>query len=116
MNQKFLEQNKAKLEAEKKKLLELMSEVGHKTSEGNFAADFPNKGDSDDDNAQEVNEYAVNIGEEKIFEVRLKKVSKALERIAKGTYGKCSVGGEDIDVKRLEVMPEAETCATHAQN
>ena len=116
MDQALVQINKPKLEAEKKKLLELMGKVGHKTSDGHFRADFPNKGDSEDDNAQEVTEYAVNIGEEKVLAVRLKKVTAALERIDSGTYGKCLVGNEEIDVKRLEAMPEADTCTKHLQN
>ena len=116
MNQSLAQSNKLKLEEEKKKLLQLMGKIGHQTSDGNFEADFPNKGDSDDSNAQEVTEYEVSVGEEKIFEIRLKKVLQALARIDKGSYGKCSVGGEDIDVKRLTAMPEADTCAIHANN
>jgi len=114
MDQDLIQRNKTKLEAEKEKLLKLLDKLGHKTSDGSFKTDFPNKGDSEDDNAQEVTEYSVNIGEEKVLSERLQKVNAALDRIGRGTYGTCSVGGEDIEVKRLTVAPEVDTCVAHS--
>lgn len=45
----------------------------------------------------------------------LASVEAALERLGKGTYGKCSVGGEDISTERLEAMPTATVCLNHAK-
>jgi len=42
-------------------------------------------------------------------------VKAALEKIAKGTYGTCEVGGEAIDEKRLAANPSARTCIAHAR-
>jgi len=114
MDHDLIQQNKTKLEAEKERLLKLLDKLGHKTLDGRYKADFPNKGDSEDDNAQEVTEYSVNIGEEKVLSERLQKVNAALDRIERGAYGTCSVGGEDIEVKRLTVAPEADTCIKHS--
>lgn len=45
----------------------------------------------------------------------LSDVDKALLAIEKGTYGKCEVCGEDIELDRLEVIPEATLCIKHAR-
>src|SRR3989338_5439521 len=36
-----------------------------------------------------------------------------LEKIENGTYGKCEVSGEDIELDRLEANPAAKTCKAH---
>jgi DnaK suppressor protein len=41
---------------------------------------------------------------------RANKLSAALDRIGKGTYGVCAECGEPIEAGRLRVLPEAETC------
>ncbi|KKR78240.1 MAG: DnaK suppressor protein [Candidatus Curtissbacteria bacterium GW2011_GWA1_40_9] len=49
-----------------------------------------------------------------IMEDRLKRdlreIEAALKKIKKGTYGKCERCGKSIDVKRLEVKPQALYC------
>ncbi len=47
------------------------------------------------------------------LEARFNDVNAALERMEKGSYGKCLVGGEDIEEKRLEADPAARTCIKH---
>ena len=117
MNQEFILENKKKLETEKQRLEGLLSNFAHKgkdTNRENFKTDFPNMGDSQDDNALEVELYAVNLGEEKALESRLQKVNAALSRLQAGAYGKCVIGGEEIEEARLRVAPEAETCVAHS--
>lgn len=41
---------------------------------------------------------------------RLAAVQRALDRIAKGTYGRCVRCGEAIPEGRLEIMPESAHC------
>lgn len=59
---------------------------------------------------------AVLFGHEKtvIMEERLKldlvEIESALSKIKKGTYGKCENCGKPIDLKRLEVKPQAVYC------
>ncbi len=43
----------------------------------------------------------------------LAEVEAALKRLEDGTYGKCSVGGEEISPERLEAMPTARVCLDH---
>lgn len=40
----------------------------------------------------------------------LAQIERALQRIADGTYGKCSNCAGEIPLARLEAMPEAELC------
>ena len=47
------------------------------------------------------------------LEVQLREVKGALEKIENGTYGKCEVCGEDIEVDRLTANPSAKTCTVH---
>lgn len=42
-------------------------------------------------------------------------IKNALEKMKKGTYGKCEVGGEDIPEARLEANPSAKTCIKHSK-
>jgi DnaK suppressor protein len=44
----------------------------------------------------------------KEFEL-LRKIERALEKVADGSYGKCDISGEDIPKARLEAMPYATT-------
>ncbi|PNK59746.1 TraR/DksA family transcriptional regulator [Psychrobacter sp. FDAARGOS_221] len=41
-------------------------------------------------------------------------VNNALSRIENGTYGECTVCGEDIEEKRLLAIPYATLCMEHA--
>ena len=44
----------------------------------------------------------------------LEEVEHALLKLDDGTYGKCEECGEDIAAARLEAMPAARYCITHA--
>ncbi|RKP49987.1 conjugal transfer protein TraR [Cohnella endophytica] len=44
------------------------------------------------------------------FGERLDEIEGALDRMAKGTYGRCVVCGEQIPYERLEAIPSAPTC------
>ena len=49
------------------------------------------------------------------LEVRHTNVTNALERLEDGTYGVCSVCGEDIEHERLEANVAADTCIAHRE-
>jgi len=117
MDAKLIEENRKKLEAEKARLEKLLQHQGHKkgVSSEDYETDFPNIGDTPDENAQEVAQYETNLGKEKVLEERLHKVNAALERIKNGTYGKCAVGGEEIEEARLRVAPDVDTCVKHGE-
>ncbi len=111
MDQTTLQELKQMLEQRKQELIKQLETVGHKAEgEDNYDANFPQYGDSAEDNAIEVADYATNLSLERELEPELKDIDKALERIKEGTYGKCEKCGQDIDLARLKVMPSATEC------
>ncbi|KKR32281.1 MAG: binding protein, DksA/TraR family protein [Parcubacteria group bacterium GW2011_GWF2_39_8b] len=77
------------------------------------------KGTLDTDRADEtevadsIEQYDNNKAILEQLEIRLNEVKRALEKIENGTYGKCEVSGEDIELDRLEANPAAKTCKAH---
>ena len=63
--------------------------------------------------ADKMEEYQTNRGINDELEVRYRDVKDALEKIQKGTYGKCETCGEIIEEDRLEANPAARTCKAH---
>ena len=56
-------------------------------------------------------EKEVSIDEQ--LEGQLREIDAALERIEEGTYGRCEVGGEEIDEERLGMLPATRYCRQH---
>jgi RNA polymerase-binding transcription factor DksA len=44
---------------------------------------------------------------------RLQEVDKAIQKINEKKYGRCEIGGEEIENERLEANPAATTCKNH---
>jgi len=63
-----------------------------------------------EDAADEVEEYVTKLPIEHSLETRLKDIDLALEKIAKGTYGRCEKCGKKILKDRLRAYPEARFC------
>ncbi len=113
MDQKILEELKAKLLEEKTRLEEELSKFAKKVGEGEFEAEFPKDiGNEQSENAIEVEEYADRLALEQSLETQLKDVLDALEKMENGTYGKDEETGEDIDIDRLRAYPAARTNIT----
>ncbi len=51
---------------------------------------------------------------DKLERIEIQNINSALERIQKGVFGKCVSCGEQIQIKRLEVLPYASTCISCA--
>ena len=51
----------------------------------------------------------------RLREVELQRIGAALKRIETDEYGYCVACGDDIDPKRLELVPTAPTCIDCAQ-
>ncbi len=66
-----------------------------------------------DERAEKIESFEENIAIVRKLEARLAEVGAALETIAHGTYGTCSVCGAEIEAARLEANPAATTCKTH---
>lgn len=91
-----------------KRQLEEFTKKG--TVEDDYQTVFPQIGDSEEENADEVANYADSLGVEHSLEISLAEVTDALERIEQGTYGICANCQKPIPIERLEAMPEATTC------
>lgn len=109
---KIIEEIKKQLLDQKKKILHDLSEISRKDSHeaDNTTTKFPEYGDKPDENAQEISDYSTNIVTEKVMEKSLEDINKALDRIAKGTYGTCKYCGKPIAEKRLLARPTASSC------
>lgn len=66
-----------------------------------------------DEVADDLEELEEREEVELALEKRLKQVRAALARLDAGTYGRCEIGGEEIEAERLEANPTARTCKTH---
>lgn len=67
-----------------------------------------------EEEADEVEEYEIRLETEHSLESRLLQVTKALERLQKGIYGRCIQCGQDIPLERLRANPAAETDIEHS--
>jgi len=111
---------KIKLEKELKLLEEEMAKVGRKNPsnsndweavETDMNADLADS----DEVADEQENFSENTSILSKLEPQYNDIKLALEKIKKGTYGKCEVGGEEIPEKRLEANPGARTCIKHSK-
>jgi len=112
MDQAFIAEMKQALEKEHGRLEAELKGVAHhdKGAGSTYSAEFPSYGDKDEDNATEVADFTDNLALERTLEGTLDDVVKALERIAKGTYGTCKYCGQPIDERRLRARPESNSC------
>jgi len=113
MDQKKLEHFKERLIEEKARLDQELKDIGHEDPlvKDHFSPDYQESGsNSEDDNAQEIAEYADDLSIEARIEAELKDVTKALDSIEKGAYGICKYCGKEIDEKRLEARPASSSC------
>jgi RNA polymerase-binding protein DksA len=103
-----LDKIKALLEQEKLRLEKELSVLGGSETKETI---YPETGgSSDDDNAAEITEYADGISLADRLQSELRDTIKALEAVAKGTYGTCKYCGKEIDIKRLEARPTSSSC------
>ena len=75
-----------------------------------FTGTFPNYGEENDENAQEVEQYSTNLATEQILEKTLHDIDTALKKIDQGTYGICKYCHKEIDEKRLLARPFSGSC------
>jgi len=106
-----LEKEKSLIEAELKKFAKKDGKI-----KGDWDTKYPDFNGSAagsqrlEDEADEVEEYVTLLPIEHSLETRLKDIDSALEKIKKGTYGKCGKCGKKISQQRLKVYPSAEFC------
>jgi RNA polymerase-binding transcription factor DksA len=66
------------------------------------------------DIATETEDRELDIARRRIVEDRLGLIDDALERLRRGTYGRCIVCDEPIPAERLEALPLTPYCLRHA--
>lgn len=76
---------------------------------------YDDLGSTDEDKAKEFEDFEEKMALGKSAKNEIKNLEGALKRIANGSYGKCEVDGEPIELSRLKAYPEAKYCATHAK-
>ena len=110
LDKQTIEEFKVKLLEEKSRLEKELGEVAHKESDGEYEAKFEDLGRDEEDNAEEVEEYAAKVGITETLEKNLKDVNGALKRVEDGNYGKCENCPEEIRIERLNAYPAARKC------
>ena len=66
------------------------------------------------DAATETTQRELDLTHKRRFEQKLARTDAAIERIAKGTYGRCAVCGQAIPDERLEIVPATSYCVKDA--
>lgn len=111
------------LRAEKAAVEEELAEHGRPVGEageedGEWAASSSGlEGEEADptDVADQIEELVTNVPLVKELEDRRRDIRDALRKIKEGNYGICEIGGDEIDLDRLEANPAARTCIEHAE-
>lgn len=112
MTTEFITQRKEDLLKKKKDLEEQLKTFAEKKGKDDWQTQYPQMNESEEDKADEVEEYENLLPVEHSLEENLKDINIALEKIEKGTYGKCDNCGCECDIpeERLIALPEAKTC------
>ena len=115
MNKTSLNKFKVLLLKQKKLLEKELKNIATRdpNQKDNWNTVFPSFEPADFDEeeaADEVQEYINKLPLEHALELRLVEIKKAIQRIKKGTYGKCANCGCNISQKRLMLVPETEIC------
>ncbi len=66
-------------------------------------------GADDNTNADKVEDWNERMALMSQIEIRYNDVVRALEKITNGTYGKCEISGDEIELDRLNANPAART-------
>ncbi len=115
MKTKLFEDMKAALVSEKQKLEAELAGLAHRvpsTTNGapTLVVDYPNFGESEDENAAEIAQYGDNLSLEQELESALKDVDSALKAVENGTYGICKYCKQPISEDRLRARPTSTSC------
>jgi RNA polymerase-binding transcription factor DksA len=116
MKEELIKKLKERLEKEKGEIERELKKFAQKGKiPGDWEAKFPHfDGEAGsgalERAADEVEEYETLRSIEQSLEVKLKDINLALEKIKKGNYGICENCGAEIEIDRLEAIPEARFC------
>jgi RNA polymerase-binding transcription factor DksA len=116
MEKKLIDELKQKLETSKDSIIKELETFASQDPnlKHNWDTKYPNREDGDkEEEADEVQEYDNKLSVEYSLELKLKDVNLALEKITNGTYGICEKCGKEIEIERLQAVPEAKVCMAH---
>lgn len=68
------------------------------------------------DNASDLTDQLTEMAIDEHRSDHGEEIKRALQAMEDGTYGVCTVCGEEIPLGRLEAMPKALTCVEHAEH
>jgi RNA polymerase-binding transcription factor DksA len=111
---------KAKLEEELKLVEEEMSKIARVNPENPkdwepVETDMGSVASDSNDVADEMESFGENMAILSKLEAQYNDIKIALDKIEKGTYGKCEVSGKDIPEERLDANPAARTLIEYAR-
>lgn len=112
MNKEILEKIKKDLVTRKEQIEAELANFTKKDEfvKDNYRSEFPDFGDKEDENAEEIATYTDNLSVEFSLEKTLRDIKKALDRIKDGTYGNCAYCGTEIAADRLLARPTSNAC------
>jgi DnaK suppressor protein len=119
LNEKQIEELKKLLEKNKALLEEMLGRFAKKdkTTKDDWDTIFPVTGNSDmEEMTDAVEEYVSLLPVEHSLELKLRDVNEAIEKIKKGTYGKCEICKKNISFQKLSIVPETKKCKNCSQN
>lgn len=94
-------------------MLDQQTRVTHQLSEiksGAKGSEFPDYGEGEDEDAEEVAAYDANIRLKETLETDERDLVESFIRLDKGTYGVCKYCNEPIDEQRLRARPTSSSC------
>ncbi len=105
-SKEFLAEMSEQLEKQKIRLTQQIQELTNKET----GSAFPNYGDGEDENAEEVATYDANLQLIDTIESEMRDVNESMTRMVKGTYGVCKYCNIPIDQLRLRARPTSSSC------
>lgn len=94
------------LETQQERLTHQLAEMKDKET----GSSFPNYGEGEDEDAEEVAAYDANLQLVNTLETELRDTIDSLVRIEKGTYGTCKYCHNPIDEQRLRARVTSSSC------
>jgi DnaK suppressor protein len=117
MEKQLLEKFKTRLEDEKREILKELSRIAVQNKEdpnkweGKYAASDSETGhDGSELMADESEEHEQRQSIANSLSQKLSDINLALDKIAKGTYGRCENCGHETPYERLDAFPAAGVC------
>ncbi|MEA2088917.1 MAG: TraR/DksA C4-type zinc finger protein [Patescibacteria group bacterium] len=112
LDKKTIEQIRKSLEKRKKDIENELSKITKedKHEREKHQTIFPEFGNKNDENANEIASFTDNLSLGKSLDDTLRDIENTLKRIEKGTYGICKYCKKPISKERLKIRPVSSAC------